>query len=108
MVGHVEINVRRNHLLEDSMRSLMDLRRNDFRKIWKFHFIGERGMDAGGLAREWFELVTKKMFDPSVGLWQTSAANQMCMQINAASGEYEKIEVAKQYLRKAAYYHENM
>lgn len=86
--GHMRINVRREHLLEDSVDAVMSLNRRDLRKVWRFEFIGEVGIDAGGLAREWFELVTKAIFDPDMGLWQSSEANQMCMQINPASREY--------------------
>lgn len=86
--GHMRMNVRRDYLLSDSMEAVMSLSRKDLRKVWRFEFIGEAGIDAGGLAREWFELVTEEVFDPDMGLWQTSATNQMCMQINPASGEY--------------------
>jgi len=86
--GHMRINVRREYLLGDSMEAVMSLSRKDLRKVWRFEFIGEAGIDAGGLAREWFELVTDEVFDPDMGLWQTSATNQMCLQINPASGEF--------------------
>ena len=86
--GHMRMNVRRDYLLSDSMEAVMSLSRKDLRKVWRFEFIGEAGIDAGGLAREWFELVTEEVFDPDMGLWQTSASNQMCMQINPASGEF--------------------
>ena len=85
--GHVRMNVRRQFLLGDSVDAVMSLSRKDLRKLWRFEFIGEMGIDAGGLAREWFQLVTEEIFNPNVGLWQSSAANQMCMQINPASGE---------------------
>jgi len=83
--GHMRMNVRRDYLLSDSMEAVMSLTRKDLRKVWRFEFIGEAGIDAGGLAREWFELVTDEVFDPDMGLWQTSPSNQMCMQINPAS-----------------------
>eukprot|EP00573_Skeletonema_grethae_P001076 CAMPEP_0201686764 /NCGR_PEP_ID=MMETSP0578-20130828/1088_1 /ASSEMBLY_ACC=CAM_ASM_000663 /TAXON_ID=267565 /ORGANISM="Skeletonema grethea, Strain CCMP 1804" /LENGTH=875 /DNA_ID=CAMNT_0048170859 /DNA_START=38 /DNA_END=2665 /DNA_ORIENTATION=- len=83
--GHMRMNVRRDYLLSDSMEAVMSLSRKDLRKVWRFEFIGEAGIDAGGLAREWFELVTEEVFDPDMGLWQNSATNQMCMQINPAS-----------------------
>ncbi|KAL9183969.1 hypothetical protein ACHAXT_002055 [Thalassiosira profunda] len=83
--GHMRMNVRREYLLSDSMEAVMSLSRKDLRKVWRFEFIGEAGIDAGGLAREWFQLVTDEVFDPDMGLWQTSATNQMCLQINPAS-----------------------
>jgi len=86
--GHMRMNVRREYLLEDSVDAVMSLSRRDLRKLWRFEFIGEAGIDAGGLAREWFELVTKEIFDPDMGLWQSSEANQMMMTINPASSKY--------------------
>lgn len=86
--GHMRINVRRDHLLEDSVDAVMSLSRRDMRKLWRFEFIGEAGIDAGGLAREWFQLVTSEIFDPDMGLWKSSEANQMMMTINPASGTY--------------------
>jgi len=53
--------------------------------MWRFEFIGEAGIDAGGLAREWFHLVSKEIFDPDMGFWKSSEGNQMLMEINPAS-----------------------
>jgi len=83
--GHIRIVVRRRHLLHDSVQALMSLSREDMRRIWRFEFLGEPGLDAGGLAREWFELVSEQIFDPDRGLWLSSNSNQMCMTINTAS-----------------------
>lgn len=85
--GHMRMNVRRQFLLGDSVDAVMSLSRKDLRKLWRFEFIGEMGIDAGGLAREWFQLVSEEIFDPDMGLWQSSATNQMCMEINPASGK---------------------
>ena len=86
--GHMRINVRREHLLEDSVDAVMSLSRRDMRKLWRFEFIGEDGLDAGGLKREWFHLVTSEIFDPDMGFWLPSETNQMCMTINPASSTY--------------------
>jgi len=83
--GHIRIKVRRSMLLQDSVTAVMSLSRNELRNIWRFEFIGEAGLDAGGVAREWFQLVSEKMFDPDMGLWLNSVQNQMCMKINPAS-----------------------
>ena len=85
--GHMRMNVRREFLLGDSVDDVMSLSRKDLRKLWRFEFIGEAGIDAGGLAREWFQLVTSEIFDPDMGLWQSSATNQMSMTINPMSGK---------------------
>lgn len=93
--GHMRMNVRRQYLLGDSVDAVMSLSRKDLRKLWRFEFIGEMGIDAGGLAREWFELVCKEIFDPDMGLWMSSTTNQMQMTINPASGTFVEWSVAE-------------
>ncbi|KAL3822837.1 hypothetical protein ACHAXA_011474 [Cyclostephanos tholiformis] len=83
--GHVRIYVRRGMMLNDSIEAVMSLGRTDLRKYWRFEFMGEVGIDAGGVAREWFQLVTEEVFNPDMGLWLPSASNQMAMRINPAS-----------------------
>jgi hypothetical protein len=83
--GHMRMNVRRDYLLSDSMAAVMSLSAKDLRKVWRFEFIGEPGIDTGNLAAEWYELVTKEIFDPMMGLWQPSSTDQMRLQINSAS-----------------------
>lgn len=83
--GHLRICVRRDDLLSDSVEAVMSLGREDLKKVWRFEFMGEVGIDAGGLAKEWFLLVTKALFDADSGLWLSSEGNQMLMRINPAS-----------------------
>ena len=84
---YAKIVVRREHLLGDSMNRVMQFGRKDLRTKWMIEFFGEEGIDAGGPAREWYQEVTDAVFHPDFGLWQMSESNQMCMQINPASGE---------------------
>lgn len=86
--GHIKIAVRRGLLLQDSVDAVMSLGRDDLRKRWRIEFLGEPGIDAGGVAREWFELVTEQIFDPAFGLWIPSANNQACVNINPSSGTF--------------------
>jgi E3 ubiquitin-protein ligase NEDD4 len=58
------------------------------RKRWRIEFAGEPGIEAGGLTREWFQLVTEQIFDPDFGLWLSSDNNQMSMRINGASRKF--------------------
>lgn len=83
--GHVRIHVRRQRMLSDSIDAVMSLNRRDLRKTWRFDFIQEEGLDAGGLTREWFQLVSTQIFNPDLGLFVSSSANQMNMEINPAS-----------------------
>ena len=41
-------------------------------RLW-IEFDGEVGLDYGGVAREWFYLLSKEMFNPYYGLFEYSA-----------------------------------
>lgn len=88
--GRIKVVVRRKYLLHDSVDAIMSLSREDMRKRWRVEFLGEPGIDAGGVSREWFELVTEQVFDPAFGLFISSMNNQMSVEINPASGTYGK------------------
>jgi hypothetical protein len=84
--GHIKFVLRRPYLLLDSVDAVMSLGRDDLRKRWRIEFLGEPAIDAGGVSREWFQLVTEQLFDPAFGLWVSSVNNQMAVNINASSG----------------------
>jgi hypothetical protein len=86
--GHVKFVLRRPYLLLDSVDAVMSLGRDDLRKRWRIEFLGEPAIDAGGVSREWFQLVTEQLFDPAFGLWMSSVNNQMAVNINASSGTF--------------------
>jgi len=90
--GHVQLTVDRNRLLDDSQHALLSLQPVDLHRIWKFEFMREPGIDAGGPSKEFYECVSKLIFDPNLGLWTYSAVNQMCMQINN-TGEMDEEEL---------------
>lgn len=84
--GHIKLKVRRNSVLQDSMDAVESIEPADMRKIFRFEFLGEPALDAGGVAREFFGIVSEQLFNPDFGLFLYSSVNQMCMQINPNSG----------------------
>ncbi|GFG35290.1 hypothetical protein Cfor_01348 [Coptotermes formosanus] len=82
-----EIRVRRQNILEDSYRIISSVNRMELlkTKLW-VEFEGEVGLDYGGLAREWFFLLSKEMFNPYYGLFEYSAMDNYTLQINPFSG----------------------
>uniref|UniRef100_A0A6Q2ZAQ3 HECT-type E3 ubiquitin transferase n=1 Tax=Esox lucius TaxID=8010 RepID=A0A6Q2ZAQ3_ESOLU len=82
-----EMKLRRNAVLEDSYRRILSVKRADFLKarLW-VEFEGEKGLDYGGVAREWFFLISKEMFNPYYGLFEYSATDNYTLQINPNSG----------------------
>jgi hypothetical protein len=85
-VEHQHIKVRRESLLDDSMHAIESIRPDQMRQRFRFEFINEPGIDAGGVAREFFHLCSEQLFNPNFALFHYSAINQMCMQINPSSG----------------------
>ena len=60
--------------MNDSYRAIIKVRRPDLLKarLW-IEFQREKGLDYGGVAREWFYLLSKEMFNPYYGLFEYSA-----------------------------------
>uniref|UniRef100_A0A671YN72 E3 ubiquitin-protein ligase n=1 Tax=Sparus aurata TaxID=8175 RepID=A0A671YN72_SPAAU len=82
-----EMKMRRNAVFEDSYRRILSVKRADLLKarLW-VEFEGEKGLDYGGVAREWFFLMSKEMFNPYYGLFEYSATDNYTLQINPNSG----------------------
>ena len=65
----MHVNVDRTNLLEASLRILHHATEEDLTAgPVRVKFAGEEGMDAGGLAKDWFIEVAKRLHDDSTGL----------------------------------------
>lgn len=51
------LRVRRTHLVEDALTELARQYEKDLWKPLRVHFIGEDGIDAGGVKKEFFQLL---------------------------------------------------
>lgn len=82
-----EMKLRRTAIFEDSYRRIIAVKRPEFLKarLW-IEFDNEKGLDYGGVAREWFFLISKEMFNPYYGLFEYSATDNYTLQINPNSG----------------------
>ncbi|XP_040276998.1 E3 ubiquitin-protein ligase NEDD4-like isoform X5 [Bufo bufo] len=82
-----EMKLHRNSIFEESYRRIMSVKRPDVLKarLW-IEFESEKGLDYGGVAREWFFLLSKEMFNPYYGLFEYSATDNYTLQINPNSG----------------------
>lgn len=67
---YFKIRVRRNHIVQDSLNVIKG-HQGDFLKALRIEFINEKGVDAGGLRKEWFMLLTKKFFHKNSTLFGT-------------------------------------
>lgn len=66
---YLRIRVRRDHVVQDSLRCIQQNETN-LRKSLRVHFIGEPGIDAGGLKKEWFLILTRSLFSPQSGMFK--------------------------------------
>ncbi|KAK7053298.1 E3 ubiquitin-protein ligase tom1 [Paramarasmius palmivorus] len=84
--GTIQLNVRRARVFEDSFQQFQR-RTGDQIKYGKLNirFYEEEGVDAGGLTREWFQILARQMFDPNNALFQPCAADKLTYQPNKNS-----------------------
>ncbi|VDK68818.1 unnamed protein product [Litomosoides sigmodontis] len=83
--NHVKIVVSRNSLFEDSYQEIMRKNPVDLRRRLYIQFRGEEGLDYGGVAREWFFLLSHEVLNPMYCLFMYAGANNYSLQINPAS-----------------------
>lgn len=67
--GFMRINISRANILADSFSAIMSVSTQDMSKIFKYNFINEMGIDAGGLEREWYSLIIQELFSPTAGFF---------------------------------------
>ena len=65
----LDLRIRRDHIFEDSYHQIKGRTLEEMAGKLKIEFIGERGIDAGGLTKEWFTELAKEMFNPSYNLF---------------------------------------
>ncbi|KAJ5121899.1 hypothetical protein N7448_003032 [Penicillium atrosanguineum] len=78
---YLVLKVRRECLVEDSLRSVSEVvgtGHEEIKKGLRIEFIGEEGIDAGGLRKEWFLLLVREVFDPHHGLFVYDEDSQYC------------------------------
>lgn len=81
----VRISVRRAYILEDSYNQLRMRSARDLKGRLNVNFQGEEGIDAGGLTREWYQSLSRVIFDKGALLF-TTVGNEATFQPNPNSG----------------------
>ncbi|KAI3769136.1 hypothetical protein L6452_00236 [Arctium lappa] len=75
LAGPLQISVRRAYILEDSYNQLRMRSSQDMKRQLNVHFQGEEGIDAGGLTREWYQSLSRVIFDKGALLFTTVGNN---------------------------------
>lgn len=83
----LQLAVRREHVFHDSFKSLY-FKTGDEMKFGKLNirFHGEEGVDAGGVTREWFQVLARQMFDPNYVLFTPVSSDRTTFHPNKLSG----------------------
>ncbi|KAK9475219.1 uncharacterized protein V1510DRAFT_410368 [Dipodascopsis tothii] len=74
---HLILKVRRECIIEDSLRQISS-NEMELKKGLKIEFLGEDGVDAGGLRKEWFLLLVRDVFDPMNGMFTYDEESHYC------------------------------
>ncbi|XP_075428021.1 E3 ubiquitin-protein ligase Itchy homolog isoform X2 [Ascaphus truei] len=85
MPQHIKITVTRKTLFEDSFQQIMSFNAQDLRRRLWIIYPGEEGLDYGGVAREWFFLLSHEVLNPMYCLFEYAGKDNYCLQINPAS-----------------------
>ena len=82
----LQLSVRRDHVFLDSFKSLY-FKSGDEMKYGKLsiRFHGEEGVDAGGVTREWFQALSRQMFNPDYALFTPVASDRTTFHPNRLS-----------------------
>ncbi|KAK2066425.1 hypothetical protein P8C59_000249 [Phyllachora maydis] len=85
----LSLHIRRDCLVDDSLKAVSEVIGSggeDIKKGLRIVFIGEEGVDAGGLRKEWFLLLVREVFSPDHGMFTYDEESQYCY-FNPASLE---------------------
>ena len=65
---YFKVRVRREYIVQDSLRCIK-MNSTNLKKSLRVQFIDEPGVDAGGIKKEWFLLLTRALFSPQAGIF---------------------------------------
>ena len=82
----IPLNIRRDMVFLDSFRSLCFRTGEEIKNArLNVRFQGEEGVDAGGLTREWYQVLARQMFDPNYALFTPVASDSATFHPNKSS-----------------------
>ena len=79
-------------LVQDALNEIARQRSKDLFKPLRVHFIGEDGIDAGGVKKEFFQLLMTELLSPDYGMLVFQPVSQPTRNRQAASGVVPQAE----------------
>jgi ubiquitin-protein ligase E3 A len=99
---YLVLNIFRQNLIYSSLKSLEQYSARELKKELKVKFVGEEGVDEGGVQKEWFQLLVKKIFDPQFGMFIEDHETRTHW-FNNKSQDFEEFELIGKLLGLAIY-----
>ncbi|CDJ46027.1 E3 ubiquitin-protein ligase, putative [Eimeria brunetti] len=81
LLPFLQLQVRREHVVEDTLQQIeliSSTNSTTLRKSLKVVFIGEEGVDQGGVTREFFQLLVDELFNPAYGMFTVDEESSSC------------------------------
>ncbi|CAM6124002.1 unnamed protein product [Calypogeia fissa] len=84
------LNIRRTHIIHDTLLQLQAYPTYDFKKPLKVVFEGEAGIDEGGITKEFFQLLVRELFNVSYGMFTYNEESRtIWFNVNSMESESE-------------------
>ncbi|KAG7401189.1 hypothetical protein PHYBOEH_002373 [Phytophthora boehmeriae] len=81
----LKLFLRRDHVVEESIEYFCCMDDHDTRSVVRIDFAEETGVDAGGVHREWFTMVTELVVNPALGVFTCTNHDTQTYFFNANS-----------------------
>jgi len=81
----LRIDIDRADVFESSYSQLLNIPNKYLQRRFVIAFKGEKGIDWGGVTREWFYLLSHRMLDPQYGLFEYTNEETNTLEINSNS-----------------------
>ena len=98
----LNLHIRRSFLLDDSIDELSH-RSSDLKKKLRVNFVGEPGLDVGGLTKEWFLLLVEKIFSPDYGMFKHNKRSGLYWFSSAMLENYQEFHLVGVLMGLAVY-----
>eukprot|EP00981_Chlorochromonas_danica_P007094 scaffold1551_cov164-Ochromonas_danica.AAC.22 len=69
----LHLQIRRTQVFEDTFHQLRSRTADEMRGRLQINFYNEEGVDAGGLTREWYTILSREIFNPNYALFMATA-----------------------------------
>ena len=87
--GHQEVAINRDRFFESVCSRIGRIRTPyQWRQTWRFKFEGEPGIDAGGVARDFWNCFGEEFFDPLRGLFKCASSERQTLRRCIALSRY--------------------